>query len=187
MNMTLLTPFKIKFLRQQLAKTKDVPGDIIEAGVYRGGSLGIMANDVEVWGSNKSLIGYDTFEGLPELGEYDNKAAHRKGDFTSTMDEVSKNLERFQVSIGLVKGYYPHSAAHGPISFAHLDMDIFEPTLEALHFLAQYMHRDGIIVMDDYIFPNTPGIEKAVKHVVDSGLYSIEATSQWQCALRVMG
>lgn len=163
-----------------LALTKDVPGDIIEAGVFKGGSLYYLC--VDSFGWDKDVYGYDTFTGLPELGDNDNKDAHHKGDFKNTsMQEVRDNLDGFDAN--LIQGYFPESIMNDEISFAHLDMDLYEPTENALVEILPYLNKDAIVVLDDYKFQNCPGIEVAVSESVKAGWYKIIAENQYQVAL----
>ncbi len=177
---TLLTEDKIKFLRKMLALTKDVPGDIIEAGVFKGGSLYYLC--VDSFGWDKEVYGYDTFMGLPDLGTYDNKKAHHKGDFKNTsMEEVRDNLDGF--SANLIQGYFPDSIMNDEISFVHLDMDLYDPTQQALFELVPYLNEKAIVVLDDYKFKNCPGIELAVNDVVKAKWYKIVDENPFQVAL----
>src|SRR6202000_2196869 len=51
----------------------DLPGDIVECGVYRGASLFQWANFIELFAphSQKTVIGFDTFKGFSRILSYD--------------------------------------------------------------------------------------------------------------------
>jgi O-methyltransferase len=177
---TLMTPSKMKFLRAQLALTKDVPGAIIEVGVYKGGTLLQIAKDVSGW--NKQIVGYDTFTGLPDVTLGDAGGAHSKGDFAdTTVGEVSRAVRGHGVT--LVEGHYPDTSLYAPVSFCHMDIDLFEPTVKALRYLAEpgNLSPGALIVMDDYRWPSTPGIERAVTEL--AALYKITDTNEFQVTL----
>lgn len=177
---SLLPAIKINFLCQKLRQTEMVFGDIVEVGVYRGGSLWHLANESKTWG--KRVHGYDTFEGLPPLGPPDNAKRHHAGQFADTnIDTVAGNLAEFDVD--LFRGYYPETALHERVSFAHIDVDLHKPTLEALNALTPCMSFGGVIVVDDYEWSHTPGVAEAVRdwhldnlwdfRCIDEGHYQI--------------
>ncbi len=178
--MTLLTENKLTFARKILAQTKDIPGDIIEVGVYKGGALWYFAYDSRTWG--KKIFGYDTFTGLPELSDKDNKEKHHKGDFSDvSYYAVADHLRAFPVK--LVEGYYPTTANHGRVSFCHLDIDLYGPTQASLRYLSNWINPGGFIVLDDYKWPHCPGVEAAVSEVLD--LYSVVEENKYQIVLGV--
>lgn len=177
---TLLSENKLQFLTNRLIETKNVPGDIVEAGIYQGGSLAIIVMNSQRW--NKQVCGYDTFEGLPEVTAID---VHVKGEFCyNQLDTLKRKLP----SVHFTKGYYPRSDHErtSKVSFAHLDMDLYEPTLQALNHLDGFLSQDAIVVLDDYKWQNCPGIEKAIVEFLASkpGRYKHKAGNDNQYALR---
>ena len=53
-------------------KEKNIPGEIVECGVYKGGSLILICLIAEMLNFNKEIIGYDTFEeGFDKISEFD--------------------------------------------------------------------------------------------------------------------
>jgi len=54
-----------------IAGNLDMPGDICEAGVYRGNSLLATALWLKELGSDKRVIGFDSFKGLPVSHPFD--------------------------------------------------------------------------------------------------------------------
>ena len=62
-------------------KNKNIDGDIVECGVYKGGSLLLILKILEILNLNKKVYGYDTFElGFDKLSEKDTdiKGKNRK-------------------------------------------------------------------------------------------------------------
>lgn len=91
-----------------------VEGDIIECGVWKGGStckLSIVAKMV-----GRKLVACDSFEGLPEPKDHDKVHVHsndmieayKKGDYAASMEEVEANLRKFGEPevVELVKGWF---------------------------------------------------------------------------------
>lgn len=76
-----------------------MPGDIIEAGVFRGSSLIVIGMYLKQIGSNKKIYGFDSFSGFPpvyhskdELSEFERLAENGQIDEQHII-AVRKNLE----------------------------------------------------------------------------------------------
>lgn len=167
---TLLGDVKLNWIKKKLRETKDVPGDVIEVGVYQGGCLYEMYKIVrDEWSQGKTVFGYDTFEGLPNESEKDEGTTLKQNQFYASLYEVTENLAKNGVSvlspnskIRLIKGMYPHTNLTLSISFAHLDVDFYQSTFDSLMFIGHRLSPGGIIVCDDYNYYETPGVTKAV-------------------------
>ena len=94
---------------------------------------------------------------------------HRRGfsdvDF-STVRSVWRNRDR---DVIFVKGYFPESAAtvniHN-ISFAHVDVDLYQSVAQTLEFLSDRFLERSIVVFDDYL-RRADGVIKAVGEFTD--------------------
>lgn len=153
---SLLPHDKLSILLESLKKTKHIPGSIIEFGVYRGGSLKHIGDTAWDWG--KPIIGMDTFTGLPETESPDMP----KGRFNDTSIEYLKIL---LPNTTLIPASFPEQLDKipvNPISFAHIDIDMGLPTYGILQFINPLVNRGGIIVLDDYDWPETPHIKPAI-------------------------
>ena len=136
--------------------------DIAEAGVYKGGSARLMCG---VRGA-RTLHLFDTFGdhgGMPQtLSEVDPN--HKKGDFgDSRLDEVKRVFEG-EPRVNFYPGFFPATAT--PVmgrefSFVHLDMDIYQSTLDGLAFFWPRMVTGGILASHDYSFISNSGVKKA--------------------------
>jgi hypothetical protein len=121
---------------------RSVPnGLVMEFGVYSGKTINHIAS-LEAG----TIWGFDSFEGLPE----DWRPDIRKGNFKRTdLPEVLPNVE-------LVVGWFENTlpgflAAHPePVSFMHVDCDLYSSTRTVLHFLRDRIVPGTIIVFDEY-------------------------------------
>jgi hypothetical protein len=173
---------RLNVIKTALEKTAALDGCIAEIGTYKGGSAYFMAAH-----SPKSFYICDSFEGLPELTEQDiiNTPRHRKGDFSdTTLEHVTKLLSPFPQA-KVIKGFFPNPDIHSEMydkkfSVVHLDVDLYQPTLDCLGFFYPRMVKGGIIISDDYTWVATPGVEKAFheflqgkpEKIIDSGFMS---------------
>lgn len=157
-----------KFNLYYLAKAaRSVQGDTVECGAFKGeGSFIILkANE----GSGKLHHIFDSFEGLsaPEAQDEirtDRTRAWQEHELSVSEDTVRSNLKEFD-NIRCYKGWIParfKDVESNTFSFVHIDVDLFQPTLDSLEFFYPRMNSGGIIVCDDYGFDTCPGAYKAM-------------------------
>src|SRR5688500_3777176 len=97
---TLLDYQRLAMLVSAVRSTAGLPGDIIEFGTFRGGSAGVILQEMP---REKTLHLCDSFEGMPEVAPQDN--FHRKGDFAETSEErvrsgLSELGDNFEMHVG---------------------------------------------------------------------------------------
>ncbi|WP_289296432.1 TylF/MycF/NovP-related O-methyltransferase [uncultured Reyranella sp.] len=172
-----------KFLShvQIFNEVMDVPGHIVECGVFKGMSLLTFVKLIEVLcpaDSLKRVIGFDTFEGFVNLAEKDGLPNEKRGkvvggwnssDFLPTLQKLVEITQRDSMvprvkRVELVKGdasvSIPEYVKANPgirISLLHLDMDLYEPTLAALRHLYPLVSPGGIVLLDEYGMDGFPG------------------------------
>jgi|TARA_B110000037_G_C16993177_1_gene453982 hypothetical protein len=158
-------------------KNKNIPGDIIECGVYKGGSLILINLFVKYFDLNKKIIGYDTFEeGFNQISEFDTDPKGRKIDkpdfekvfFPSKQDVINNllscNIKNEDLPV-LIKGKTEDTLKDDKnvpdhISFLRLDTDLYESTRDQLEILYPKLSKGGILHLDDY--GHCPGARKAI-------------------------
>jgi len=154
-------------------------GDVIECGVYMGGSAILMAKKLVALGSEKKLYALDTFEGHPYDDESDMpeelknevyvKESPRKGKGKRNdvnFDEIKKIFLRENLDNTIfLKGLFEESFKKIPdkkFCFAHVDADFYVSVKQCIEFLKDRMVSKGIILFDDYNSPGYLGCNKAV-------------------------
>ena len=114
-----------------------VKGDIIEAGVYKGGSTCKLSILAKVTG--RKLWARDSFQGLPEPSDTDKvhfrsdgkEEVYHKGDFLGTLNEVKKNLEDYGEPgvVKLVVGWFNETLPkmrNKKFTLVFVDVDLYE-------------------------------------------------------------
>lgn len=152
----------------------DIAGDFVECGVWRGGSVMMMALVLQRLGEKRRIHCFDTFEGMPpptdadirhETGENAAEILARTpkqdGDFIwamAALDLVRQNVcsTGYTDSLvtyhkGLVEETVP-SRAPDAISLLRLDTDWYESTKHELVHLYPRLASGGILIIDDYGF-----------------------------------
>jgi O-methyltransferase len=185
-----LKPWKLRRLRQvyhysmtgyaRLASVHDlameveerkIQGAYVECGVWKGGSIGLMALVSKESGSNRKIVLFDSFEGLPEPTEEDGNEAKRYADgraqgkleaidqCVGPLDTVKElffeklRIEKEKVDIrkGWFQDTVPGSGPSiGPIALLRLDGDWYDSTKVCLEGLYDNVVQGGYVVLDDY-------------------------------------
>ena len=143
--------------RKELKKIKKLDGDVIEVGVFQGGTAGIIREELP----NVPLYLFDTFEGFTEEMHKDDPA-YKQGECCADISFV-KELMKDEKDVYIVKGTFPFTSSivkDKKFCFAHIDVDIYTPTLKSLEFIYPRMVKGGTIIVHDY--PAHPGVKTAV-------------------------
>lgn len=154
-----------RWMVQQLARlTETVPGDTVECGVFEGASSYLLCQANAASRNFKRWHHiFDSFEGLSPPAAADGAHWHQ-GDLSRGEEIVRQNLAEF-TAFQLHKGWIPErfaDVAEKRFAFVHIDVDLYQPTLDSLRFFYERMNPGGIILCDDYGFLTCPGATQAV-------------------------
>ena len=140
-------------------RCRDVPGDYVELGVFKGHTTLFCAEYVEFAGWPKRWLLYDTFDGIPD----DQLAPGWK----SINDSVYKGTYAFEevrsrfahiANIQVIQGRVPEVLMQGApdsIAFMHIDMNNVAAEIGALELLFERLSPGGVIIFDDYTWWTT--------------------------------
>jgi O-methyltransferase len=143
----------------------DVPGDLVETGVWRGGGSIFMRACLEAFGDDgRAVWCADSFQGLPapDLERYPQDKDvdwHTKPQLAISLEEVKDNFRKFNLLDDRVKflvGWFKDTLPTAPIesiSVLRLDGDMYESTMDALDALYSKVSPGGFIIVDDYGIP----------------------------------
>jgi hypothetical protein len=153
------------------ADRESLPGMFIEAGCALGGSTILISR---VKRQDRELRVYDVFGMIPQPTEADGEDVQDRyatikagqssgigGDKYYGYEEdlygkVQANLRRFDVDAGadrvqLIKGLVQDTlAVDGPVAFAHIDVDWYDPVKTCLERIMPQLVAGGSIILDDY-------------------------------------
>ena len=152
---------------------KKIAGDFVECGVWKGHSAYLISKIISKSGLKKRLYIFDSFEGglskkvekdLSSIFKLTQKEHEEQSKFFASLEiEVRRCLKDFNF-VSLYKGWIPeqfYQVDKETFSFVHIDVDLYEPTLDTLKFFFPKLSKGGVIVCDDYNFHNFPGAKKA--------------------------
>jgi len=161
--------------------SSDVPGSIVECGVFKGASLCRFATFRELFGNpfSKKIIAFDIFGKFPQTKFNQDKQFRKKfishaGNTSISKNQLLKVLKNkgLQRNVELVQGditkTIPKYLKKHPelrISILNLDTDIYEPAVTILENLFPRISKGGILLLDDYgTFPGeTIAVEEYFK------------------------
>lgn len=160
-----------RWMVQQLLRLIDaVPGDTAECGVFEGaGSYLICKANAASPTFKRTHHIFDSFEGLSAPSPADGAYWHQ-GDMSRSEGIVRKNLAEFD-ALEFHRGWIPErfsQVSEKRFAFAHIDVDLYQPTLDSLRFFYDHMSPGGIVLCDDYGFTTCPGATQAAdEHLTD--------------------
>jgi O-methyltransferase len=168
----------------------EIPGDLIEAGVWRGGATIFMravlaahqVTDRTVWVA-------DSFQGLPEPD-----AARYPADEGSTLDKLAVSADEVRANFGkyhlldeqvrFLEGWFADTLPTAPIdrlAVVRLDADMYGSTWEAITVLYPKLSPGGFLIVDDFAldgcrraiedYREREGIDEPIKVVDWTGIY----------------
>jgi O-methyltransferase len=141
---------------------EDVPGDLIETGVWRGGATIFMRGVLKAHrDSTRKVWCADSFEGLPapDPDRYPADAGdtfYKKDGLAVGVDQVKHNFERYGLlddQVEFLVGWFKDTLPTAPIdqlAVMRLDGDLYESTWQAIEALYPKLSPGGFCIVDDY-------------------------------------
>jgi hypothetical protein len=175
---------------EHFLRTKDLPGDIVEIGTYKGSGISTFLKFIQIYcpNSNKKVIGFDIF---PENENDYNKVLDNDTELDKSkmlniysripleeisIDAVSNRLkktkiDRFILVKGSVEESIPKFLDENPglrISLLYIDVDLERPTYYSLRYLWSRLLPGSVIIFDEYEyhkFSESNGADKFFKEI----------------------
>jgi O-methyltransferase len=139
-----------------------IPGDLIETGVWRGGSTILMRGVLQALGDAERRVWVaDSFEGLP-VPDAERYPADEGLDWSGVgvlkvdADVVRANFARYGLlddRVRFLPGWFSDTLPEAPIdrlAVLRLDGDLYESTMDALVALEPRVSPGGFVIVDDY-------------------------------------
>ena len=128
---------------------------------------------------------FDSFQGLPKPSEkdqlkddifnlgnmkrYQGKMSHAENKVINELKSINFNNDKLIIN----KGFFNEESKINmklpkAVSFAFLDFDFYQPTLDGLNYLNNVLNVGGIIIVDDYDFFST-GVKNSLRNEIPEG------------------
>jgi hypothetical protein len=164
---------------------ENIPGDLAEVGVWKGGVLMAMALKCKQLGVERRIHAYDTFSGMTPPGRDDvDLDGHAAKDIwervkcEASFDEVVRNMALVQYpAIEYHRGDITYCKDFPTFALLRLDTDWYESTKHELTYMEPRVSPYGFIIVDDY--GHWRGSRKAVDEFAPIGLQKIDYTGVW--------
>lgn len=168
---TLVDIYRCYELWQMVHKVHTLNPDaaILEVGVWRGGTAGIMSQQLSNLKSTAILYLADTFSGVAKAGAKD--SFYTGGEHSDTsqyiVEDVLKNKSKY-THYKILKGIFPEDTADKipageHFGLCHIDVDVYDSAKDILEWVWNKLIPGGVVVFDDYGFHSCTGVTKLVE------------------------
>ncbi len=137
-----------------LSQTRNVDGDLVEMGVFKGHTTLFAAEYLDFQNWPKRWLLFDTFDGIPEdqldAGWEKTNLSAYKG--TYSYEDTCARFDSFP-NIDVVKGRVPEileNRCPERISFLHIDLNNTAAEIAALEFSLDRLSPGAVLILDDY-------------------------------------
>jgi hypothetical protein len=178
---------RILFMDFLFRQIVDVQGVVMEFGTRWGQNLALFAalrGIYDPFNRHRKLVGFDTFEGFPEIGPQDGRASMmRPGqlavapDYARYLEQVLalherlnplSHLRKFALRAGDATVELPRYLDEAPatiVALAYFDFDLYEPTRRCLELIRPRLTRGSVVGFDELNDPDSPGETHALMEV----------------------
>lgn len=189
--LSLLTKKQLDLVEHAVldVEKRGVPGDLIEAGIWRGGVIVLMRALLSAYGiEGRKVYAADSFAGIPKNARALNDPVDQWRDrWVASLDEVRQNIDRFGLlddRIEFVPGFFADTLkglAGQKFAVMRLDSDSYDSVEESLVYLYPLLSSGGVIIIDDW---HLVGCKAAVinyrtRHNVTEPITEYEKNAYW--------
>ena len=167
--LTLLNKDQLDLIEKAILSIEErrVPGDFIEAGIWRGGAIILMRALIDAYSlDGRRVFAADSFAGIPKNVRAVNDPVDEWNDrWVASLDEVQRSIDRFGLldeKVLFVVGFFEDSLKHlagERFSLVRLDSDSYDSVETSLEHLYPITSKGGIVIIDDW---HLPGCKMAV-------------------------
>jgi O-methyltransferase len=164
-NYTLVDEYRLFELWSLVRNSKALLGDIVEVGVWRGGSGALLARAAQRYAPAAKVFLCDTFEGVVKASPRD--STYGGGEYATSRTHVEELLARLELfGVVVLQGVFPDETAAAlaekQLRMCHVDVDVYESARDVLCWAWPRLVPGGIVVFDDYGFLGCDGVTRVV-------------------------
>jgi len=185
---------RILYLNEIYQRIICVHGNVFEFGVRYGPNLALFASlrgIYEPLNANRKIVGFDTFEGFPDVDKSRDASGAKVGGFAVpekyerylsrllSLHEAMgplEQLKRFELVKGDVTRTLPAYLKRHPetlIAFAHFDLVLYRPTKFCLKAIQPYLVKGAVVAFDEINMAECQGETIAFREVLGSGNFRL--------------
>jgi O-methyltransferase len=148
---------------------RSVPGDVIEIGVWRGGTGCIMAKARKHVSRESTIFLCDTFTGV--VGATEKDPLYSDGEHADTSEHIVQSLlDRLDITNArMLRGRFPQETgwlvSDRTFFLVHIDVDVYQSAKDCFDWCWPRLAIGGAIVFDDYGFERCVGVTRFVNEI----------------------
>src|ERR1700737_2193991 len=188
---TMVGRLRLENLESCIVEVLDrgVPGDLLEAGVWRGGATILMRAVLRACGDSQRVVwAADSFQGLPrpdlERFPADRVWQGLEMDIAVPLGDVKANFEKYGLlddQVRFLPGWFSETMPRAPVdrlAILRLDGDMYESTIQALAALYPKVSAGGYVIVDDYALASCKAAvdDFRAQHTITEPLETIDWT-----------
>jgi len=186
---------KILYLDELYKRILEIPGIVVELGVWWGANLALFESFrsvYEPYNWTRKVVGFDTFQGYQGISPKDGTSPYvATGGFSVTenyqdylsqvldaqeQDNVNAQVKKYELVKGNVLQTIDDYLAENPetiIALVYFDLALYEPTRKCLEAIRPHLVRGSVLAMDELNSHDFPGETIALKEVLGLDKYKI--------------
>lgn len=168
-------------------KKESVPGAFAEVGVYQGET----AKMIHHMDPSRRFHLFDSFQGFDSKDlalETGKDEKYNTENFSDTELPLVKDFINGNENILFHPGYFPESTGNiseEKYAFVHIDADLYQPTLAALHYFYPKLSPGGMMMVHDYNH-TWEGVVRAIREFMPSIPESLAEVPDWQGSVLII-
>lgn len=159
--------FKTLTIKEIIDRIKDIKGDIIEFGVWKGNTSFLIKKIIDIFQIKKKLYLFDHFKGLLHFDKTDKSKKPVYGKYKGNKKFIKELINFFRLkNISIIDmdamQLSKKTFNKKKFSLAILDVDLYQPTKKILEAINPYMQKNSLIVFDEGNDKSWPGEKKVL-------------------------
>lgn len=176
-------------------RENNIEGDLIETGVWRGGSVIFMKLYCQIYNIDKKVFVCDSFEGLPKpsgrFDQDDGDTHYQHNELAISLEEVKNNFRKYKClddKVLFIKGFFsetlPNNGLIEKLCILRMDGDMYESTYDVFYSCYDKLVKNGVCIIDDYClsgarlctedFRKSKGINDPINVIDKCGIFWIK-------------
>jgi hypothetical protein len=186
---------KYLYLNELYQHVLEIPGVIMEFGVWYGANLALLESFrsvYEPYNWSRKVVGFDTFAGYNSISTQDGDSSYvAPGGFSVTegyeeylakvldsheQDNVNSQVKKYELIKGDATetiGEYLDERPETIVALAYFDLALYEPTKKCLQAIRPHLVRGSVLAMDELNNRDFPGETIALKEVIGLDRYKM--------------
>lgn len=161
-------------LAMDFCRHNTLSGNYFEFGVFEGKTFQYAYHSAQERDLKKiKFFALDSFEGFSKPEGHDDIGHVAQGGRFCSEDKFLNNLKKWGVNlrkVKTVKGFFSETLLgdgkintlnkiqKSKVAIAYVDCDLYEPTIETLNFITEYLEDGSVLIFDNwFLFKGNPG------------------------------